>query len=255
LNKIGAVIGYTLREHARHKVFLLIWIFAALMIAGSLVVSSLAGEERLRMLLDIGLAGIEFIALIAVVFVAVQLVQEEVESRAIYLMLSRPLPRWSYITGRFLGTLVAIVGGMAIMGLLHSALLGFYGWTAYGTYATAWLCAVGKIAVVGSLALFLSLATTSMASAMIFTLFLWLLGHFTGELEFMAERTGTLPVQAIAWTARKVTPDFSLFNYRDFLDAAVVPGGAWFAQLAVYTLLYVGATLFLATWIFEKREF
>jgi ABC-type transport system involved in multi-copper enzyme maturation permease subunit len=255
IDPILAIAGYTVKEHVRNRVFQLVYLFMAVLVAGALVVSALAQDQRLRMMMDAGLAGMELIALIGILFVTVNLVREESESRSIYLLLSRPLERWQYILGRYLGTLSAVGAGIVLMTIVHAISLLFFGWRPDGLYASALLCSFGKIAVMGGLALFLSLATTSTPSATAFTLFLWILGHFSSEVAFLVEKSDNAVVQILGWLVGTAAPDFTFFNVRDFMDASTMPGADWYAWLALYAVGYTAATLFLSSWIFSQREF
>ncbi|MCG3205347.1 MAG: hypothetical protein KCHDKBKB_02067 [Elusimicrobia bacterium] len=207
------------------------------------------------MMIDLGLGGIEFLALIMVLFVTVNLVLEEMESRTIYLILSHPIERWSYIAGRFLGTMVALVSGIICMALLHLVSLKLMGWSFEIFYSIAILCTIAKIAVVGALALMISLLTTSTASAMTLTGFLWVLGHFTTELKFMSDRSENPLVKVVAEILGALVPNFSYFNYRDFFRAHLVPSPEWFIWFAGYSLAYIGVALFLTCWLFSQKEF
>lgn len=253
--KTLAIIRYTMKQHLRHRVYLTVGLFGLVLLCGSLVVSSLAVEERVRMLLDLGLAGIELLALLTIVFVTVNLVLDEVDSRGITLILTRPVKRSEYLLGRFLGTLASIAVGMAAMALLHLLVLVAVGGSPGWMYGVAWVCSLGKVAVVGSLALFLSLFSTSAASSMTFTIFFWILGHYSSELRYLGEKSGNLPVKALIWLMSEVTPNFSYYNYRDFWAAPAQPPAAWFAWMGVYTAAYIGVCLFLSNFLFAQKEF
>jgi hypothetical protein len=235
-------------------VYLTLLIFGLLLFGGSLAVSSLAASERLRLLLDLGLAGIECIALLAMVFLTVGLVLEEVESQTINLILAHPVPRPAYVGGRFLGTFGAVAAGMALMALLHLGLLAACGWRPGAVYALAWACILCKIAVTGALALALSLFSSSANAAMVFTAFLWTLGHFSQELSFLAERSGNAAVRALVWTAQHAAPDMAYFNYRDMLGAGL-PAGPWYGWTLAYTLCYAGLCLYVSCWVVSQKEF
>jgi ABC-type transport system involved in multi-copper enzyme maturation permease subunit len=255
MESLIAVAQYTLKEHIRNRVYLSVVLFGFILIGGSVVISSLAVEEQVRMMVDVGLAGIEFLALITVLFVTVNLVLEEMESRSIYLILSHPVERWHYIVGRFVGTITALIFGMLIMALLHIGSLYLVGWRMEAFYPQVILCSMLKIAVVGSLALLISLITTSTASSMTLTGFLWVLGHFVSELKFMSEKSANPLVKAVCELLQYVAPNFSYFNYRDFWRAAVLPPASWFGWMGLYAFSYVGIALFLTSWIFSKKEF
>jgi len=93
-----------------------------LLLAG-LVFSTLAVEQRQRVIVDFGFAAIEFLALLFVLFSSVNLILEEVETKTIALVLSHPIHRWQYILGRFLGLAISVALAIIIMGLAHLFLL------------------------------------------------------------------------------------------------------------------------------------
>lgn len=254
METIKAVYGYTFREHVRHKVWLSAALFGLALVAGGLVASALAQDERARMMLDLGLAANELIGLVTVVFLTVHLILQEIESRAVFLILTHPVKRSHYLIGRFLGTLAAVTLGMAAMGLLHWGLLKALGWDAGVAYPLAWACSVGKVALMGALSLLLSLALTSEAAAMSFSAFAWILGHFTAEMRFVAEKSGSPVLRAAIQLFAHAAPDFARLNYRDAW-AAGAPGPVWAASAALYALAYCAACLALATQAFEQKEF
>ena len=254
MNTIKAVFGYTFREHVRHKVWLSAALFGLVLVAGGLVASALAQDERARMMLDLGLAANELIALVSVVFLTVHLILQEIESKAVFLILTHPVKRRDYLLGRFLGTLAAVGLAMAGMGLFHWALLKALGWGGDGSYALAWACSLGKTALMGALALLLSLALTSEAAAMAFSLFFWILGHFSAEMRFVAEKSGNALLRTSILAFSSAAPDFARLNYRDAWHAGL-PSPSWAAAAVLYTLGYCAACLALATQVFEQKEF
>jgi ABC-type transport system involved in multi-copper enzyme maturation permease subunit len=254
MNTIKAIFGYTFREHLRHKVWLSAALFGLVLLTGGLVASALAQDERARMMLDLGLAANELIGLVLVVFLTVHLILQEIESRAVFLILSHPVKRWHYLLGRFFGTLAAVGLGMAAMGLVHWTLLELFGWSGGGSYLLAWACSFGKVAVMGSLALLLSLTLTSEAAAMAFSVFFWILGHFSAEMRFVAEKSGNALLRTALLAVSHIAPDFAHFNYRDAWHAGM-PSPGWIAAAALYALGYGAACLALAAQVFEQKEF
>ena len=254
MNTIKAVFDYTFREHVRHKVWLSAALFGLILLTGGLVASALAQDERARMMLDLGLAANELIALVSVVFLTVHLILQEIESRAVFLILTHPVKRWHYLVGRFLGTLAAVGLGMAAMGLVHWSMLKALGWGGGGSYALAWACSFGATAVMGALALLLSLALTSEAAAMSFAVFFWILGHFSAEMRFVAEKSGNALMRTAILAFSHAAPDFARLNYRDAWHAGP-PSLSWKISAALYVLGYTVACLALAAQVFEQKEF
>jgi ABC-2 type transport system permease protein len=251
---IRAVFGYTLKEHLRHKVWLSSALFGLVLLGGGVVVSALAQDERARMMLDLGLAANEAISLVAIVFLTVHLVLQEIESRAVFLILTHPVRRSHYLLGRFLGTLAAVTIGMAAMGAAHWLMLALFGGVPAGKYLAAWACTFGKTAVMGALSLLLSLALTSEAAAMAFALFLWTLGHFSSEMRFLADRSGSAVLKTAITAFSSAAPDFARFNFRDSWHGAA-PGNDWLLWAGAYALCYTAACLALSIQVFEQKEF
>jgi len=246
----------TFKEHVRHRLYLSLFLFCFILLGGGLVASSLAVDERARLMLDFGLSAIEFLGLTTIVFISVNFILTEIENRTIYLVLSRPIPRGQYILGRFAGTILAVTAAMAVMALLHGLLLvPLHSAATVPVYLAAWACSVAKLVVVGSLALALSLFSTSAPTAMTFTLFLWAMGHFSEELRFLGEKSANAFVKLLVWIFYHAAPNFAYFNYRDFLYANHPPTTAWFLFLLCYTVGYAGVCLWISAFLFARKEF
>jgi ABC-type transport system involved in multi-copper enzyme maturation permease subunit len=254
MKKMLSIIRYTFIENVRNKIFYVLVLFGVIVVGASLLLAALGGEQARRIVLDLGLGAIEFFALLTVGFAAVTLVLEEMESKTIYLILTRPVSRMTYLSGRYLGLLAAVFAGMAVMALFHLGLLWLRGWEFTWRYPLALFLSAEKIMVIGSVALFFSLFSTSAISSLSFTLFFWLLGHFSAELYFLSTKlTGLLPQLAVK-VVYYLIPNMQYFNLRDFWDVPYIAGG-WIAASVVYGLLYSSFLLALSLWMFRYKEF
>jgi ABC-type transport system involved in multi-copper enzyme maturation permease subunit len=103
-----AIARYTFLQQFRNRLYLVVVLFGLLMVAASLLFGALAGDQEVRVILDLGLVTAEIFALATAVFGAVTLVVEEMESKTIYLILDSPVPKPVYVLGRFLGLLLAV---------------------------------------------------------------------------------------------------------------------------------------------------
>ena len=253
MDQLRAVLVYTLKEQLRHRALAGAALFGLVLVAGALLASALGAAERGRVMLDLGLAAIEAVTMLSLAFLSVRLVLADLESRALLLVLAHPVRRWHYLLGRFLGALSAAALGALLMAAVHVPLLALYGWWEPGRYAAALACVVGKGAILGSLALLLSLALTSEAAAMSFTAFFWVLGHFSSEMRFLAERSGSAALESALVAFSHAAPDFARLKYRDFWHGGE-PSAAWFAWAALYVLGYAAACFSLAAQLFDQKE-
>jgi len=254
MNAVLSIARVTFIQQMRNRLYLVVFFFAAMLLGVSLLFGALAAEQELRVILDFGLATTELFGVVAAVFGAVTLVLEEMESRTLYLILTRPLPRAAYIVGRFLGLVAAVVASLLIMSVLHLLLLKVKGWeTDYRVLAGLPFIYL-KVVVCTALALFFSLFSSSAVSSVVFTFFFWILGHFGPELKFLMEKSASPATALLVKGVLFLVPNFQLLNYRDVFHVT----GAGFAHAgaaAGYAFFYTAACLALSVALFSKKEF
>ena len=72
------------------------------------------------MLVNLGLSSISLFGVIIAIFVGIGLVSKEIEKKTLYTILSRPVRRWEFIAGKYLGLLLTLVVNAVLM------TVGFY---------------------------------------------------------------------------------------------------------------------------------
>ncbi|MBN1823538.1 MAG: ABC transporter permease subunit [Endomicrobiales bacterium] len=254
MKKVFSIAYYTFIESVRNRVFYVLVLFGVVLVFSALLLSVLGGEQQQRVLLNLGLVAMEFFAILTVCYGAVTLVLEEMESKTIYLVLSRPVPRSAYIAGRYLGLLLAVYLGFVIMSSFHVALLFAKKWVFAPRYVVAVLLSAEKITILGSVALFFSLFSTSAVSSISFTFFFWVLGHFSEEMSFLAGKLSNIILAVVFKTAYYVFPNFQCMNLKDFWDVPNVMGG-WIVYSFGYGFLYCAVFFLLSVLLFAKKEF
>ena len=70
--------------------------------------------ERL-ILVNVGLSSISLFGVIIAIFIGIGLVSKEIEKKTLYTILSRPVRRWEFIAGKYLGLLLTLVVNTALM--------------------------------------------------------------------------------------------------------------------------------------------
>jgi ABC-type transport system involved in multi-copper enzyme maturation permease subunit len=254
MRKILGIARYTFIEIFRNKVYYVLLLFAALLIVSAPLLGALGGEQRSRMMVDLGLAGIELFALIIAVFAAVTLVLEEMESRTLYLILTRPVARYQFVFGRFVGLWILITVTLFLMAVGHLLLLLVEKIPVHGHYALSLFYSWEKITLITALTMAFSLFSTSTVSAVSFSLFFWVLGHLSSEIRFL-----TTKVTHPAWRwfldiFYYAAPNFQLMNLHD-LSRPTVAGMGWLWPAFGYGLTYTAICLGIVVFLFRKKEF
>jgi ABC-type transport system involved in multi-copper enzyme maturation permease subunit len=254
MKTILSIARYTLVENIRNKIFYLIILFGVVIIGVSVLLSNLGSSQATRILLDAGLAAIEFFALISAVFAAVTLILEEMESKTIYLILTRPVSRVHYLTGRVLGMLASVYCGMLAMAAVHLVILHFNGWAFTLRYPVALFLSAEKIAIMSAVATFFSLASTSAVTSIGFTVCFWILGHFSEEISFLSDKMPNIAAKLLLKTVYYIAPNFQYLNLKDFWGVPNITG-VWIGAGALYGLLYSVLLLALSALYFKRKEF
>ncbi len=253
MRRIAEIARYTFIEIFRNKVYYVLLLFGAVLVFSTLLLGSLGGQERSRMIIDLGLAGMEFFALVIAVFAAVTLVLEEMESRTLYLVLTRPVARHQFLLGRFFGLLGLVTCAMAIMALAHLLLLAATHISVNRSYAVSLFFSWEKIAVITAVALAFSLFSTSTLSAVTFTFFFWVLGHLSSEIRYLAQQSSRPLLVVVCRIFYYVAPNFHMMNIRDWPTQSSLPH--WLGLAALYGALYTTSCLALSILLFRKKEF
>ena len=253
MRKIFGIARYTFIEILRNKIWYVLVLFSGILILSTLLLGTLGGEQRVRMISDLGLASIEMIAFLSTVFAAVNLVLEEMESRTLYLILTRPVTRFVFITGRFLGLLAIMSVAFILMAVAHAVLLRLVGGVIDHHYLLSLLFSWEKIMLITAVALVFSMFSTSTASALTFTFFFWVAGNFSTEILFLSRKTHAPFLMAICKIFYYLFPNFTLMNIRDLPPDVYNPGWLWAA--GGYGFFYTAVCLTLTALLFRKKEF
>lgn len=258
MNKIFSIIRYTLKENIRNKIFYVLILFGVIILSASLLFGILGGEQELRMIMDLGLGSIEFLGLLTAIYSSVTLILEEMETKTVYLILYRPIKRYQYLLGRYLGVISAVGISVAIMASGHLLLLFLKSWNFEFSYFLSLILIMEKILIISALSLFFSLFSTSIVSSISFTFFFWVLGHFLEELKYLLMQFGhslNFSLKAVYYFLYFIVPNFQYFNLRDQLSITNNFSGEVLFWSFVYGIVYTSACLFLAGLLFARKEF
>lgn len=254
MKAVLALIAQTLREQLSNRGYQLLIVFGGFLVYASLLFGVMAVDQKLRILHDFGLALIELFALATAVYGAATTILREMETKTIYLILTRPISKGGYLVGRFLGLLGATGIAVAAMGALHLVLLRSMGWPFSPVYFLLLGGCFLKVAIVAALASLLALFSTSVVTALNITIVLWILGHFMSEAKFVISKAPG-PAAGLLKLLLYVIPNLQVLNFKDRFEAPralealpVLLGGG-------YAVAYASVCLGLGLVLFRRKEF
>jgi hypothetical protein len=207
-----------------------------------------------RVTRDLGLAALSLVGMVLIVLVGSGMVQKEIDRRTVLTVLAKPLRRSEFLIGKYLGLMSMVTLVFASMAALLVGTL----WLREGRVEAAVLWAIaftfGEFAVLTAVVVAFS-TFVSPALAGVFTLAVFVMGHFAGDLlRFADKMEGTV----LAWTARGAylfLPHLDTFNLRAQAAYGVLPGADLVLAATAYAALYAFSTVALASAVFSLREF
>jgi len=244
----------TFRETIRNKILYVILAFALLVIGLCYFLANLSVGELTRIITDVGLASIHIFGVVMAVFLGITLVSHEVERKTVFLILSRPVPRWEFVVGKALG----LGGTLALLTIIMAATLflvhaGYEGSTEIGILIASAGIFLELVLLICLASLF-STFTTPVLSAL-FTLSMFLIGHVSRDLLVFGGRSASAAVRWSAGILYHLLPDLSYFNLKNGVVYGEVRSFSVLWMPAGYLALYAAAVLVLACRIFARKDF
>jgi Cu-processing system permease protein len=251
--KVISIALNTFRENLREKLLYNLLVFALLMIGSAVLLTKLTVGEWDRLIIDLGLASINFFGVLIAIFVGISLVSKEIDKKTIFTIVSKPVPRYAFLIGKYIGltftllvnTTIMVVGLLAVMSYLNASITPVL----FQALALIFL----EFMVVTATALLFSTFTSTTLSA-IFTLAIYVIGHLTPDLKAFGQKMdggGRTVLEGMYY----VLPNLDRFNLKGHVTHQLdVPTGD-LLMIAAYGLAYTALLLMLASVIFQRRDF
>jgi ABC-type transport system involved in multi-copper enzyme maturation permease subunit len=255
--RIRAIALNTFRESVRDRVLYNLILFVLILVAASVFVSDLSLDMESQFTAALGLSVMLVFGALIAIFIGVGLVYKEIDKRTIYNLLSKPVHRYEFIIGKYIGLCLTLLVNTAVMVIgTELALLyvnGRFVPLHVSVLAASYLVYL-EMALVVAVALMFSSFTTPMLAAL-FSFALYVIGHFSTDLLQMAALSRSTVTRGLLTALYYLLPNLSNFAFiTEASHGRVLPlGMAWSATL--YAIVYVAVLLSASVLIFQKRNF
>src|SRR5579884_1897407 len=229
IHRILSIARHTFKQSVRDKVLYNLIVFAFLLIGASILFGKISVDIQRIILVNLGLSAISIFGLLIAIFIGVSLVWREIDRRTLYNILSKPVARWEFVLGKYLGLLLTLLVNTAIMAA------GFY-----------------LALIVGVALLFSCISSLTLSAVLTFCIFI--IGNLLADIRWFGSETHSTLVSAITTFLYYLLPNFSLFNV---IGSAAhgdrIPGHLLISR-SLYALLYAAILVSASILIFEERE-
>lgn len=251
--KIFTIAKFTFKEVVKSKILL----NTAFLGLGLLIVSYIAYSftygEPSRVALDFGLGTLSLSSVGIAIFIGVGLLSKEIESRTVYMIVSRPVPRFAFIVGKVLGLSGVLVINILILSsltlLTYFSIGGEYNNLIFWCIWNTILESVLVLLLVGCFSL-----VTSQTLSVLYTITLYILGHAVAgalETQFVLKRQ---VLYSFLELYHFIFPAFYKLNVKDFVLYKNDLDLSYLLQTSSYAGIYSLFLVFLAILIFEKKN-
>lgn len=253
--RIRHIAFNTFREAVRDRVLYNLVFFAVLMAGASILLGQISIDIERQVVVNLGLSAVSLFGVVIAIFIGIGLVAKEIERRTLYTVLARPVRRWEFIVGKFLGLVGTLVVNTFFMALgVFAALLYVARHFERGdlSVAVALYFIVLEFVVITALALLFSSFSSPLLSAVL-TFALFIVGTFAEDLRGFAAMTHGA-VRGIVTVMAYLMPNFAALNVISQSAHQQPIAGSLILYNTVYAALYAGAALAGAVLIFERRN-
>jgi len=263
---------YTWREGMRKKTLIGFLILSILVIFGSsfmtaFMTQTTVGEAQTdieaKLIKDICVTAISIFGVLITIFISASVVPNEVENKVVYTVLSKPVRRFEYLIGKFLGVQLIVIMNLVLMGALFFIALYLKQrimptlllWSIFLTYF--------EFLIVSAFTFAVSCGSTSSVLPTIAGLFIYITGNMTEYLNDVYVRAGQTGqwldamVGKAAYVLYQVLPNLQNFSLRNqilYLQPNDPPRDVMIPNLIVYGLVYALAGYLIAYWVFRRKE-
>jgi ABC-type transport system involved in multi-copper enzyme maturation permease subunit len=265
MGQIWLLARITFKEGVRNRVLIGILFFALLLSLLNLVFAQMFTYDLSKVSVDLGLSMVSIAGLAIIFFMGINLLARDFEKRTIYMVISRPIARWQYVLGKFLGLMLMVGVSVAVIGLFAAGSVKIvmlwapvyvppgYSW---GVFWLSLVFAFLGLLILTALAQLFTSVTTSSYIALLLTACAYFIGHnvemvrkmFTGwdDLSVLLRRL----IDVVTW----VFPNLSAFDLKTAAGYGLPLEGADLVWVAIYGVSYLSVVLIVTIFIFQRRE-
>jgi len=249
----GAIALNTFREAVRDRVLYLLMFFALAWISSARVVALMTVGSEAKIVKDLGLAAIELVGVLIAVLIGVGLVFKEIEKRTVHVLLARPIHRWQFLLGKYLGLAAVVSLNTLVMTACLHLLLATHGEADFSLLPAIGLLWIEQLVMISVALLFSSFSSPILSS--VFTLSVFVMGHLSWSLRLLERRMTTTAGRLLCETLYWLLPNLERLNLKAEAVHRVPIPSVQIVLAAAYGIAWSVLLVALAAAVFSRRDF
>jgi len=247
------IAANTFKETIRNKVLYNILLVAAVALMLSLSFGDLSVFSRAQVMTDFGLATMSLTGLLMAIFIGVGLLGVEISNKTVYGVLSRPVSREAFITGKFAGLAATLIVNFILIAGVFFAGIRSLGVSVAPAVILAVVLLLVEMLLITAAAIFFSTFTTPTLAA-IFTIGFYCAGHLNDLMNIGLQHQKSAVWQTILKALNATLPNLEFFNIRTRVVYDLPIPDSFVIQAGVYGILYTLLLLLFSMLIFTRKD-
>ncbi|MBE9079559.1 ABC transporter permease [Romeria aff. gracilis LEGE 07310] len=257
ISRMWVIARNVFLEVIRDRVLYLIGLFALLMVLAVVMLPEVAAGAENKIILDVGLASINLLALVVAIFVGTGLINKEIEKKTVLVLIAKPVSRFEFILGKHLGlsaVMAVLIGALSavFIALLKLKSIPF----PLESVLLAVLFMFLEMVLLIAVAMLFGVFTSSLLATMM-TFAVWLVGHLSQDIVRFGELAKSASFERLAHTLYLVLPDLERLNLKNeaIYGLTLLPSQQELLLNACYGLIYTALLLTITVTVFARRQF
>ena len=264
LPSVWRIAKITVAEARRRRVLQAVVVLVVLILVSMTFFSYLSPREQSRMLISGGLSAITAFGILLAIFVAAFLIPQELESRTVYAILAKPVRRFEFVLGKYVGALIilaviTVVMTAVLIGvlLLQNQLVtdlpdSVFDPNVPGVVFAAAMSYCSVAVLTGLIVLISTISSTTMT--VISAFIIWAVGSLQPTIHDLAENAEIPATKLLLRVIYTIVPKLANFDFRNevanYLQFSYMSGASAIVQGIAYTIV----VLILASIFFNDRQ-
>jgi ABC-type transport system involved in multi-copper enzyme maturation permease subunit len=250
-----AIARQTVKEAFRRRVMWIFLIAGLGLIALGPALGFLSPKDSSTVLRSLGLASILLAGLFITIVTCIYLIPVEIERRTIYTVLSKPVQRYEFVLGKFLGGFATVFINIAAMGVVFLAVLYLQEHKIPTEMSKGVVMTFFQMMLLAALTIFFSTFASPVVNFFL-SFGIFLVGNLSSVTESLTTNRNLI-VRTIGNALHYILPNFGNFNIQNALihpTTEITQEGIFIRNNIVYALIYSAVLLIGAILIFDRRE-
>ena len=243
----------TFREAVRDRVLHSIFFFAVVTVCASLLLKDVTLGDQEKIVRSIAEGGIDVFASLIAMFLGISIIWKELEKKTVFTILSKPMPRWQFVIGKYLGLNLTIWVEIVLLSSMYVLLMVFQqDFPSVIFFVSMGLLVMELMLLTAWATLFSTYSAPTTASA--FTISIFTIGHLADDLWLLGSKSDSDFLEQIVQIVYWVVPNFEVLSIRELsVHEREIPWSQVGSAMG-YGVVYSAVVLMVAVVLFNRKD-